>query len=63
VRAATVECGGVRATTDKNGRYRLTDVPTGDVVVVASQATAGRGEKALSVRPGDEVLTFDLRVE
>jgi protocatechuate 3,4-dioxygenase beta subunit len=62
-RAASVECGGVRATTDKLGRYRLYDVPTGDVTVVATQAAGGRGEKKVAVRPGDEVLTLDVRLE
>jgi hypothetical protein len=62
-RAASVECGGVRATTDKQGRYKLVDVPTGDVTVVATGTGGVRGEKKVAVRPGDEVLTLDVRLE
>ncbi len=62
VRAATVECAGVRATTDKLGRYRLVDVPAGDVTVTASHAEAGQGAKKVAVRAGDEVTTLDVRL-
>jgi hypothetical protein len=62
VRGATVECGGVRATTDKRGRFKLADVPAGDRAVVATHAGA-RGEKRLAVRPGDEVVTFEVRLD
>ena len=63
VRGATVESGGVRATTDVAGRFRLADVPPGDVAVRASHPAAGAGETLVPLRSGDEVLTLAIRLK
>jgi hypothetical protein len=52
----------VRGRTDGEGEFRLRDVPTGDVVVRVDKG-AHRGSKPTTLRPGDEILTFQIATE
>lgn len=59
---ATVQCGLVRATTDRYGRFRLTGVEPGDVTIRVTHPTQGTGELPVALRSGDEVLTLEIRI-
>ncbi len=52
----------VSARTDSEGEFRLRDVPTGDVTVRAGKGSL-TGEKPISLRPGDELLSFEIAIE
>jgi len=52
----------VEGRSDSEGEFRLRDVPTGEVTVRAEKG-AMRGSKALTLRPGDEVLTFVIDLD
>ena len=57
VAGARVWSGGAEARTDRNGEFRLVDVPTGAVRVEA-ELDAARGAIALELAPGDERVTL-----
>ncbi|RMH44305.1 MAG: carboxypeptidase regulatory-like domain-containing protein [Deltaproteobacteria bacterium] len=59
VAGATVRVGDVTAQTDADGRFRLRDVPTGDVAVEARKGRA-RGAVRVPLRPGDELVTLEI---
>lgn len=54
--------GRAQARTDSEGQFRLRDVPTGDVIVRAEKG-ALQGSKSVTLRPGDEVLSFQIDLE
>ncbi|MCB9571164.1 MAG: carboxypeptidase regulatory-like domain-containing protein [Kofleriaceae bacterium] len=63
----TVARGGdeplsVEARTDAEGEFRIRDAPTGDVEVTGRR-DALRGGRAITLRPGDEVLSFQLELQ
>lgn len=58
---AVVYSGGVRTKTDVDGRFRLEDVPAGEITVVFEHENA-RSEETVTVLPGDELATLDLRL-
>ncbi len=62
VSGATVAVGNSRTSTDADGRFRLTQVMTGPVVVEADKGDA-HGELELDLAPGDELVTLELRVQ
>ena len=61
VAAATVTAGGVTTRTDGDGEFRLADVPTGAVEVIA-ESGAARGAITLELAPGDEHLSLKIDV-
>jgi hypothetical protein len=62
VAGAAIAVGRAHTTSDGDGRFRLTDAPSGSVTVEAEKGDA-RGALAIELAPGDEVLTLELRVE
>lgn len=52
----------VSARTDALGEFRLRDVPTGDVELVAEKA-GEKGTQKLELRAGDERLSLDLTIQ
>jgi hypothetical protein len=54
--------GPVSARSDGDGQFRLRDVPTGEVIVRAEKG-ALRGSRAITLRPGDEVLSVQLDLQ
>jgi hypothetical protein len=62
VRGARVTLGQAGATTDEQGMFRLRDAPTGQVVITAERYGA-RGTLALSLAPGDEVVTLEIHLQ
>jgi protocatechuate 3,4-dioxygenase beta subunit len=61
VAAASVECRGVRATTDVDGKWVLAEVPTGDNLVTA-RFGGRRGQKKVALRPGEDQRGLELRL-
>ena len=61
VAGAIVRVGITSTTTDQVGAFRLRDVPTGSVSVIA-EADAHSGETALDLAPGDELVTLELQL-
>ncbi len=59
VAGAKVDTGGVTATTDQHGSFRLVDVPTGKVTIAAGRGKDS-GELELELAPGDEFLTLEI---
>jgi hypothetical protein len=59
---ARVTIGAASAVTDQDGQFRLADVPSG-AVVVAIEKDDLRGARSLTLAPGDEIVTLDLRAE
>jgi protocatechuate 3,4-dioxygenase beta subunit len=59
---ARVAVGNSRTTTDADGRFRLTQVMTGPVVIEAEKDGAS-GALELELAPGDELVTLELRVQ
>jgi hypothetical protein len=62
VAGASVSGGGARATSGKDGRYKLVDVAAGDVTIEVRAGEAGAGRKLVRVRPGDELYTIDVKL-
>jgi hypothetical protein len=63
VAGAEVSAGLVRAKTSSTGAFRLAGVPSGNVAVVATHPTEGRGAIQVPLRNGDEALTLAIRLE
>jgi hypothetical protein len=61
VAGAKIRVGAATTTTDQDGYFRLRDTPTGAVSVVA-EADDRRGELALDLAPGDELVTLDVQL-
>ncbi len=61
VRGAEVKVGSATGTSDELGRFRLVDVPTGNVVLEAKKGDA-RGRQKLELSPGDELVTLELTI-
>lgn len=61
VAGAVVSSGGAHAKTDAGGRFRLRDVPAGDITVTIDYRDQHATE-AISVLPGDRLATVDLRL-
>lgn len=61
VAAARVFLGSSSTVTDQDGRFRLSDVPTGSVQLRADHDD-GSGELDLELSPGDEIVTLDIRL-
>jgi murein DD-endopeptidase MepM/ murein hydrolase activator NlpD len=59
---ARVWVGNSSTTTDQDGRFRLDEVKTGEVFLEAEGGDA-QGEQALTLAPGDELVTLDLRLQ
>ena len=62
VRGARVEAGGRTTTTDELGRFRLADVPAGEVTVEAGKEDARGGER-LTLAPGDQQLSLQISLQ
>jgi protocatechuate 3,4-dioxygenase beta subunit len=62
VRGATVTVGPASATTDEQGFFRMRDAPTGNVVITAEHHGA-RGTLAVSLAPGDELVTLEIHLQ
>lgn len=62
VAGARVWVGGSSTTTDQDGRFQLSDVSTGEVVLSADRDEE-LGELELNLAAGDELVTLDLRLE
>jgi len=62
VGGARVEVGRVRAVADMDGTFTLRQVPSGRVVVRARSGELS-GELALTLDPGDEVVTLEIVVD
>jgi hypothetical protein len=58
---ARVRLGAASTTTDQDGHFRLTDVATGAVELVAER-DGRRGSVRLELAPGDELVTLQLEV-
>ena len=54
--------GSAAVRTDHDGRFRITDAPSGPVTVEADKGDL-RGTLDLEVAPGDEVVTLEVRLE
>ncbi|HEU5059779.1 MAG TPA: carboxypeptidase-like regulatory domain-containing protein, partial [Kofleriaceae bacterium] len=61
VPGARVSVGDATTTTDQNGAFRLTDVPSGRVLIEC-ESEERRGEQSLHLAPGDEIVTLELRL-
>jgi hypothetical protein len=61
VAGARVSVGDATTTTDQNGAFRLSDVPSGRVVIEC-ESEDRRGEQSLHLAPGDELVTLELRL-
>jgi protocatechuate 3,4-dioxygenase beta subunit len=61
VGGATVRAGQVEVRSDVEGKFRLSDVPTGRTEVTADLDGA-HGSVIVPLRPGDEVLTLELAI-
>jgi protocatechuate 3,4-dioxygenase beta subunit len=61
VAGATVRAGQVEARSDVEGKFRLSDVPTGRTEVTA-ELEGAHGSVIVPLRPGDEVLTLELAI-
>ena len=61
VAGARVSVGDATTTTDQNGAFRLSDVPSGRVVIEC-ESEDRRGEQSLHLAPGDEIVTLELRL-
>jgi hypothetical protein len=59
VAGATVRAGQVEVRTDIEGKFRLSDVPTGRTEITASLDSV-QGSVIVPLRPGDEVLTLEI---
>ena len=57
-----VDGAAARATTDEQGRFRMTDAPSGAITLNARKG-AHRGSLHLDLAPGDEQVTLELRLE
>jgi hypothetical protein len=57
-----VDGAAARATTDEQGRFRMTDAPSGAITLTARKGTR-RGSLRLDLAPGDEQVTLELRLE
>jgi uncharacterized GH25 family protein len=62
VAGATVRAGRIEARSDVEGKFRLSDVPTGRTQITA-ELDAARGSAIVPLRPGDEVLTLEITIE
>jgi protocatechuate 3,4-dioxygenase beta subunit len=62
VAGATVRAGEVQARSDVEGKFRLSDVPTGSTEVTA-ELDGAHGSVRVPLRPGDEVLTLELALD
>ncbi|HWN66193.1 MAG TPA: carboxypeptidase-like regulatory domain-containing protein, partial [Haliangium sp.] len=62
VAGATVRAGQVEARSDVEGKFRLSDVPTGRTEVTADLDGA-HGSVIVPLRPGDEVLTLEISIQ
>ncbi|HEU5059663.1 MAG TPA: carboxypeptidase-like regulatory domain-containing protein [Kofleriaceae bacterium] len=58
----SVDGAPARATTDGQGRFRMTDAPSGPVTLLVRKG-ARRGSLRLDLAPGDELVTLELRLE
>ena len=58
----SVDGAAARATTDQQGRFRMSDAPGGAITLTAKKG-ARRGALRLDLAPGDEVVTLELRLE
>ena len=61
LRGAAVKVGSATATSDELGRFRLVDVPTGNVVLEAKKGDAS-GRQKLELSPGDEQVTLEITI-
>jgi murein DD-endopeptidase MepM/ murein hydrolase activator NlpD len=59
---ARVHVEGRTTTSDQDGQFRLTDVPTGTVELVA-ELDGERGAIDLGLAPGDELVTLEVRLD
>jgi protocatechuate 3,4-dioxygenase beta subunit len=59
---ATVSCGDVKTTSDKEGRFRLRGCSPGDVTIAATHPRSGAGHTVVPLRSGDELHTVEIRV-
>jgi len=62
VAGATVTAGAASTHTNEDGEFRLIDVPTGAVELVAEH-DAARATQSLDLAPGDEVVTLKIDLE
>ncbi|WP_045119084.1 carboxypeptidase-like regulatory domain-containing protein [Haliangium ochraceum] len=62
VAGARVRAGQAEGRSDAEGGFRLSDVPTGDTRITA-ELEARRGSTTVSLGPGDEVVTLEIRIE
>jgi murein DD-endopeptidase MepM/ murein hydrolase activator NlpD len=62
VAGARVSVGAAATTTDQNGAFRLAEVPSGPVEIECELGAAS-GRMSLTLAPGDEVVTLELRLE
>ncbi len=62
VRGATVTIGSASAKTTEEGRFRLTDVATGDQSKIEAVRGAARGHVIVPLRPGDELVTLEITI-
>jgi hypothetical protein len=51
-----------RATADQQGRFRMTDAPSGSISLTARKG-ARKGSLRLDLAPGDELVTLELRLQ
>jgi len=61
VAGARVAVGDAETTTDQNGAFRLSDAPIGRIVIEC-ESEGRRGEQALTLAPGDQIVTLELRL-
>ena len=51
-----------RTTSDEQGRFRMTDAPSGAIILTARKG-ARHGSLRLDLAPGDELVTLELRLQ
>ena len=62
IAGAAITAGRAHTTSDADGRFRLTDAPSGAITVEAEK-DGERGALDLDLTPGQELVTVELRLE
>jgi protocatechuate 3,4-dioxygenase beta subunit len=61
VAGAQITAGAATATSDEQGRFRMTDAPSGALHIEVRKGTA-RGSHSINLSPGEEAVTLELRL-
>ena len=62
VAGVRIECGSAKAESDRDGRFRLADAPTGAIEIRAHHRDES-GQLRLELAPGDELVTLEITLD